>query len=118
MASKAITKCISLLMLFILAIGMTSSVIGEFRSHSMPLLSTFDSEHSHESNHTHTIDDKYSFYHDASNHNHVYDNVSFKENHYFSLERLLSTSYDKQESGSPRHKPFTIERPPKALLFS
>lgn len=120
MFSRALTKCISLLMLLIVALGMTTSAIGEFRSHSLSAISVFDSDHtnSHSSSHSHDVDDEYSFHHDASNHNHAYDSATLKALSHSVFTRVMVSTYGRQVSGSPIHKPFKIERPPRALLFT
>lgn len=118
MVSKALTQCIGLFMLLIVAVGMTSSAIGEFRSHSLSTISSMDSGHTHSSSHTHAVDDEYSFQHDASNHNHTYDSASIKAVNHLVLAGLMVSTYDRQVSGKPIHKPFRIERPPRVLLFA
>lgn len=116
MFSKALTQCISLLMLLIVAVGMTSSAIGEFRSHSLSAISSTDSGHTH--THSHAVDDEYSFQHDASNHNHTYDSASIKAVNHVVLAGLMVSTYDRLVSGTPIYKPFRIERPPRVLLFA
>lgn len=120
MVSKALTQCISLLMLLIVALGTTTSAIGEFRSHSLSAISVIDSDHahSHSSSHSHDVDDEYSFQHDASNHNHTYDSAALKALSHSVFTRVMVSTYGRQVSGTPIHKPFKIERPPRALLFT
>lgn len=120
MVSKALTQCISLLMLLIVALGTTTSAIGEFRSHSLSAISVIDSghAHSHSSRHSHDVDEEYSFQHDASNHNHTYDSATLKALSHSVFTRVMVSTYDRQVSGTPIHKPFKIERPPRALLFT
>lgn len=118
MTSKALTQCISLLMLLIVALSTTASAIGEFRSHSLPALSVVDNDHthSHSFNHSHEAGDTYSAHHDASNHNHTFDSASLKALSYSVFNRVMVSTYGRQISGTPIHKPFRIERPPRALL--
>ncbi|MGF1711511.1 hypothetical protein L4C37_13180 [Vibrio kagoshimensis] len=120
MVSKALTQCISLLMLFIIALGTTTSAIGEFRSHSLSSISQTDSSHthSHPSSHSHDVDSEYSFHHDASNHNHTYDSATLKAVAHTVFMRVMVSIYGGKVSGTPVHKPFRIERPPRALLFT
>lgn len=120
MVSKALTQCISLLMLLIVALGTTTSAIGEFRSHSLSAISVIDSDHthSHSSSHSHAVDDEYSFQHDASNHNHTYDSATLKAANHAVFTRVMISTYGTQASGTPIRKPFKIERPPRRLLFA
>lgn len=118
MVSKALTQCISLLMLLIVALGTTTSAIGEFRSHSLSAISVIDSDYAHSSSHSHDVDDEYSFQHDASNHNHTYDSATLKALSHSVFTRVIVSIYGRQASGTPIHKPFKIERPPRTLLFT
>ncbi len=120
MVSKALTQCISLLVLLVVAIGMTSSAIGEFRSHSLSEISSMHDghTHSHSSSHSHVFDDEYSFQHDASNHNHTNDSAALKAVNHVVFMRVMIANYENPISGTPIHKPFKIERPPRALLFT
>ncbi len=114
MASRAYSQCIRVVMLFVLIVGMTSSAVGEFRSHSFSTLS-FTTEHFHSHTHSHELDDEYSFYHDASNHSH--DKASLRSAVPSFLAGLMDIKNDTQVSGTPVRSPFKIERPPKASLF-
>ncbi len=118
MVSKARTQSISLLMLLIVALSTTVSAIGEFRSHSLPAIYVADSDHAHSNYSDHTVDDNYSFQHDASNHNHTYDSATLKALNHFVTTRVVVSIYGRQTSGTPIHKPFQIERPPRLLLFT
>jgi ABC-type nickel/cobalt efflux system permease component RcnA len=120
MVSKALTQCISLLMLLIVALGTTTSVIGEFRSHSLSAMSAIDIDHahSHSSSHSHNVDGEYLFHHDASNHNHTYDSATLKALSHSAFTRVMALTYCRQVSGTPFHNPFKIERPPRTLLFT
>lgn len=119
MASKALTQCISLLMLLIVALGTTTSTIGEFRSHSLSVISIIDSDHAHPHSysHSHNVDDEHSIHHDASNHNHTYESATLKKLSHSVFTRVMISTNGRQVSGTPIHKPFKIVRPPRPLLF-
>ncbi|MDC5706938.1 hypothetical protein OPW41_19175 [Vibrio europaeus] len=116
MVSKVTIKSVSLLMLFIVAVCMTSSAIGEFRSHGLLAVESLQSAHSHEHGHYHEIDSEHLFQHDKSNHHHSYDSASIKGNSTISLSDLMDYPYTLQVDGTPSYQPFKIERPPRALL--
>lgn len=120
MFSKALTQSISLLMLLIVALGTTTSAIGEFRSHSLTTISVIDinHSHSHSSSHSHAVDDEFPLHHDASSHNHSYDSATIRLLYHFVLMDMIVVTHNIISSGTPIHKPFQIERPPKVLLFT
>ncbi|WP_295894657.1 hypothetical protein [uncultured Vibrio sp.] len=120
MVSKALTQSLCLLMLFIVAFGTTASAIGEFRSHSLIATSAVVSDHTHphSSTHSHNVAEEHSFFHDASNHNHVYDSATLKALNHSPFARVMVPTYGGFVSGTPIHKPFKIDRPPRILLVA
>lgn len=120
MVAKARTQCISLLMLFIIALGSTASAIGEFRSHNLTAASIVTSDHSHSFPHSHTVDvdvdGDYSLHHDASNHNHMYDKATPRALNHTFFSKATGDRFARQVSGTPIRKPFLLERPPRTLL--
>lgn len=122
---------------------MTASAVGEFRSHGLgaytaeasasesytleisgmeasnvAMKHSHDHSHSHSHSHTHQYDSEGKhFKHDASNHHHAYDSASAKLQYLFPLARLTASEFSSVTDGSPSHKPFKIERPPKNQLF-
>ncbi|CCN63540.1 conserved hypothetical protein [Vibrio nigripulchritudo SFn27] len=122
MISKAITQSVSLFMLLVVAVCMTSSAIGEYRSHGLSTMYSVDIHHTHSSSsshshgHSHGVDGEHLLQHDASNHNHAYDSASLRSVNQPSLVDLIKSPYVKQVVGTPIYNPFKIERPPRTLL--
>ncbi len=114
MVSRAYFQCIHMIMSFFLIVGMTSSAVGEFRSHSFStknIIVNYDHAHTH----NHEIDHEDSLYHDSGNHSHDKANVkSFVPSF---LARLMGIKNNSQVLGAPVYSPFKIERPPKTPLF-
>ncbi|MGY3571210.1 hypothetical protein [Vibrio paucivorans] len=98
---------------------MSSSAIGEFRSHSFSITYSLQShEHSHDYAHFHAVDDKHQFQHDISNHNHSYDGATLRTiGLAIFLHTRVSESFD-PPLGKPTYQPFRLERPPRALFIA
>lgn len=109
-------RLISTLMLFVVVLSMTSSNIGEFRSHGLSMEIVASHDHSHTSNHSHAGDSEHNFHHDASNHHHTYDGANLRAIASTSLIVELTSISQGQPDGRPLYEPFLIKRPPRGLL--
>ncbi len=116
MFSKTVKQYVSILMLLMVSVSMTSSTIGEFRSHSLSSFS-MNAEHSHSHEHHHAVDDEHRFKHDSSNHNHTYDSAHLRAIQANSIDIAADLPIAEPSSGNPNYRPFLIERPPRVRLF-
>lgn len=116
MDSMTINRLISTLMLFVVVLSMTSSTIGEFRSHSLSMASVASHDYSHSSSHSHASESEQTFHHDASNHHHTYDGANLRSLVSLSLIVELTSISQGQPDGRPLYEPFLIKRPPRDLL--
>ncbi|WP_375749158.1 hypothetical protein [Vibrio sp. HN007] len=102
------------MMLFIVTTSMASSNVGKLRSHGVMLMVQVGHGHSHSGDYTHLQKGEYQYQHDASNHTH--DNVTLDEISKIAFEDLTKTENSWRARGSPVHKPFKIERPPRGYF--
>ncbi|WP_281629927.1 hypothetical protein [Vibrio sp. St2] len=116
MHSKALTQFISLLMLLVVAIGMTASTIGEFRSHGLASVVVTKHHHTHSVHHpVSATETELASQHDASSHSH--DKADIKEANLIVFSHLREADINRQAHGLPIRSPFKIERPPRTQLF-
>lgn len=111
MLFKKYIQAICLVMLFIVTASMASSNLGKLRSHGVMLMVQVGHKHSHSGGYTHLQKGEYQYQHDASSHTH--DNVTLDEISKTTFEDLTETENSWRARGSPIHKPFKIERPPR-----
>lgn len=116
MRSDSLHRTISSFMLLVITICMTSSAVGEFRSHTLPTNYSSDS-HSHDHLHEfHAVDSEHQFQHDMSSHHHSYDAATLRAvQPMVSLNWLVLIAANLLD-GKPLYRPFKLERPPRSLF--
>ncbi|PAU36824.1 hypothetical protein CKF94_17760 [Vibrio coralliilyticus] len=116
MHSKALTQFISLLMLLVVAMSMTASTIGEFRSHGLASVAVAKHHHTHSIHHpASAIESELASQHDANSHSH--DKADIKDASLIAFSHLIEADIVRPAYGLPIRKPFRIERPPRTQLF-